>query len=141
MGIIILFVLLLFWAGPFAESILKEQPDLLTIRDVTITIERADTPAARARGLSGRAGLAENTGMLFVLEASKRHSFWMKDMNFPIDIIWIDEHHTVVDITREAKPASFPDSFAPAVPARYVLEVNAGFADHHRIKIGDTISF
>ncbi|MDX1535781.1 MAG: DUF192 domain-containing protein, partial [Candidatus Spechtbacterales bacterium] len=67
------------------------------------------------------------------------YSFWMKEMNFPIDIIWIGEDMRVVDITKNAKPESYPKRFSPSVLAQYVLEVVAGFSDEHGVEIGDSI--
>ena len=63
----------------------------------------------------------------------------MKEMNFPIDIIWIGEHMSVVDITKSASPSSFPQTFVSSAPALYVLEVQAGFAERHGVKIGDQV--
>jgi len=102
-------------------------------------VEVADTAEARTRGLSGREMLSSQHGMLFIFDDVQRHAFWMKDMNFPIDIIWIDERWRVVDITYGARPDAFPEIFSPRVPVRYVLEVNAGEA--RDIKIGDDVTF
>ena len=97
------------------------------------TLEVVDTQATRMQGLSGRSFLERNRGMLFVFETSGRHSFWMKDVPFPLDIAWISEKGKVVHIERFADPASYnkehpgeSESFAPPEPARYVLEVNGG---------------
>jgi len=91
--------------------------------------------------LSNREKLAENQGMLFVFDHTDYHSFWMKDMRFAIDIIWIDENKKVVDITHNAEPESYPKIFKPSLPAQYVLEVNAGWAEEHRVKVGDLADF
>lgn len=95
------------------------------------------SPAERSRGLSGRSSLPDGQAMLFVFPASARHGIWMKDMRFPIDIVWLDESKTVVDIKRNATPDSYPHSFRPVEPARYVLELNAGFVERHNIVPGD----
>jgi len=114
---------------------------VLTINDATIRIVRAATPAERAQGLSGKDALSENEGMLFVFDRADYHAFWMKDMRFPLDIIWIDDNRVVVDMATHALPSSFPASFVPVEPARYVLEVSAGFADRHKIRVGDRVEF
>lgn len=119
--------------------IAPEQGVGLRINDVLIYSTLAISPDERARGLSGRSALGQDQGMLFVHESSAFYSFWMKDMQFSIDIIWIDENNTVVDITRNISPDSFPQSFQPIAPAQYVLEVNAGFADTNSIKIKDVV--
>lgn len=102
----------------------------------------ASSDEERATGLMRRDKLDPQKGMLFIFERQLRYSFWMKEMNFPLDIIWISQDKTVVDITRNAQPcAATCESLFPAEPAKYVLEVNAGFSAQHRIQIGDRIDF
>lgn len=113
---------------------------ILRVGNALIRAEIADTPEKKARGLSGRAALGENEGMLFVFEKPGIYSFWMKDMNFPIDIIWLDEYFRVVDISADAEPSSFPNLFTPSAPAQYALEVPGGFAQQH-ITIGEYVKF
>jgi uncharacterized membrane protein (UPF0127 family) len=118
------------------EAPLATQNPTLTIGDTKIAVEIADTEATRTRGLSGRASLAENTGLLFIFNRADYYGFWMEEMNFPIDIIWLDNNWRVVDITINALPQNFPTTYQPRAPARYVLEVNAGFITTHHITIG-----
>lgn len=106
-----------------------------------ITTEIVKTPAALSLGLSGRAGLWPNQGMLFVFSTADYRGIWMKDMRFPIDIIWLDEQKKIVDIKANATPDSYPTVFAPAAPAKYVIEVNAGFAAANKLKVGDSALF
>ena len=98
------------------------------------------TMLEKARGLSGMAGLPENHGMLFVYASSGRPGFWMKDMHFPIDIIWLSADFTIVNITPSISPDSFPRVFRPKEPAQYVLEVNAGFAERHGVSVGTLLA-
>lgn len=114
---------------------------IVSIGDLTIPVVLADTPALRERGLSGRASLSQDSGMLFVMDSSDVHAIWMKDMRFPIDIIWIDEFLRIVTITADASPNSYPTVFYPSSPAKYILEVNTGFAREHGISVGDRVSF
>ena len=97
-------------------------------------VELAVTPAERNQGLSGHPPLADNEGMLFVFENEAKWTFWMKEMLFPLDMLWIDAGCTVVDITENA-PKPEPGQtlgdlprFFPKTLAQYVLEVNAGTA-------------
>ena len=62
-------------------------------------------------------------------------------MKFSIDIIWIGEGMEVVDITRNISPDSFPQQFKSKLPSKYVLEVNAGWAESRDVEIGDIIKF
>ena len=117
--------------------------DSLDIRvgDTTVSAEVAEPLGQHERGLSGRARLGEKDGMLFVFGTADRYPFWMKEMRFPIDIIWINGGK-VVDITRNLPYPSegeIPASAYPSVPADQVLEVNEGFADRQSLKIGDEI--
>lgn len=108
--------------------------------DVLINLEVADTPAERALGLSGRASLAPDQGMMFVFPNAGQWGIWMKDMKFPLDIIWLDEQKEIVHIEENVLPETYPKVFTPLVPAKYVLEVNAGFVKSQGIKINAILS-
>lgn len=79
--------------------------------------------------------------MLFVFEKADYHSFWMKDMKFAIDIIWIDEDKKITDITHNATPGTYPEIFKPSLPAKYVLEVMSGWIEKNNIEIGMQVNF
>ena len=113
---------------------------LVVIKDIEINVELADTAEKKSQGLSGRNSLLQNQGMLFVYDKPAFYSFWMKDMQFPIDIIWIDENYRVTDIAKSVPPDSFPQTFQPQNLAQYVLEVNAGFSDKNDIRVGDMMA-
>lgn len=108
---------------------------------MVINVSVADTPTEREKGLSKREYLRDDEGMIFVFETLDRHQIWMKDMNFPIDIIWLDENFKIVDIATNASVASYPNTFTPRASAGFIIEVNAGFTTKNNIKIGDTIVF
>ena len=114
---------------------------IMMISDVLITVEISNTQEKRMRGLSGREYLPKKTGMLFVFDKIERHGIWMKDMNFSIDIIWINENDEIIYIIENAQPESYPDVFLPLTPSKYVLEVNAGFVKENKIKMGDKVVF
>ncbi|MBP7804931.1 MAG: DUF192 domain-containing protein [Candidatus Pacebacteria bacterium] len=101
----------------------------------------ATIPEETERGLSNSVPLQPNEGMLFVFDEPGRTPFWMKDMNYSIDIIWIDENKKVIDITRDLSPSSFPNVYPPKEPALYALEVPAGFAAAHDVIVGTDVSF
>ena len=113
----------------------------LTLANTQLSAVVADTPALRTQGLSGRVKLKENEGMLFLFEEPAQYPFWMKDMLFPIDMIWFDADRKVVDITKDATPSSYPELFSPKVKAQYVLEVLSGWAGRHKLKEGDQLLF
>ncbi len=115
----------------------------IRISGVTLTVELANTPDEQARGLSGRESLAPDHGMLFVFDHEARWSFWMKNMNFPLDIIWFDSKRQAVFVEQNLKPCS-PQAchvYAPSTAAMYVLEANAGFVKTHDIHLGTTFVF
>jgi uncharacterized protein len=110
---------------------------MLNIHGVEVRAEVVDTPKDRNTGLSGRESLAEGKGMLFIFEDVDTHSFWMPDMRFALDIIWLDENMKVVYIKENATPESYPELFIPSTPAKYVLEVPSGFSKEEGINVGD----
>lgn len=138
--ILVIFLGIFLWVT-FVSFYFKSK-DFLTINienKVSIKAELADTNIKRTKGLSNKEKLAENQGMLFVFEKPGFYSFWMKEMKFPIDILWIDSEQKVIDLTENLSPETFPQIFQPLKPVQYVLEVNAGFIKKYNIKIGDKI--
>lgn len=116
----------------------------VNIAEQEIKVDLALTAAEQEQGLSGRPGLAENTGMLFVFPNPGNYQFWMKDMNFPIDMIWLSSDLKVVYIEKNATPESYPETFGPGEndgSAKYVLEVVSGFSDKNNLKVGDEVFF
>ena len=103
--------------------------------DVTV----ADEVDERLLGLSNTESLGEQRGKLFIFDENAKHGIWMKDMNYPIDIIWIDSNLKVVHIAENVSPRTYPEIFAPSVDARFVLEVNAYFVSSTRVEVGNTL--
>jgi uncharacterized membrane protein (UPF0127 family) len=108
---------------------------------VTLCAEVATDGADLMLGLSGRGGLDDGTGMLFVFPEEGYLGFWMKDMNFPIDILWFDSSRRLIHSIAEADPASYPEVFYPSQKARFVLEVPSGFIATHDVQQGDRFEF
>jgi uncharacterized protein len=113
----------------------------LKIGEITLNVGVASTDAEREMGLSGKSGLAENGGLLFVFDKEGYYGFWMKDMNFAIDIVWLDKNKKVTHIENNVSPETYPKIFNSPVPSLYVLEIPAGFLVKNKIKIGDTAEF
>lgn len=120
---------------------IKRSSDTLRIDDTVLDVEIADTLEERTRGLSNRKELNERAGMLFIFETPGRYGFWMKDMNFAIDIVWINDAWHVVGVTQRVGPETFPKIFYPNEPVKYVLELPAGAVEKFTIDIGSKISF
>ncbi len=106
----------------------------------TITAEVAGTPYLREKGLMFVRSLPQDYGMLFIFETPQQLRFWMKNTLIPLDIIFISENFTVVNIAENAQPCSeYCPLYVSAAPAKYVVEVNAGFAERNGIEVGDGV--
>jgi uncharacterized membrane protein (UPF0127 family) len=115
----------------------------VNVNNNVLCVEIVDTPEKMSKGLSEREDLKENQGMLFVFGDKNIPGFWMKDMKFPIDIIWINDNE-IVDISKnvpvpDASTTTQPPNYSPSEPVNYVLEVNAGYVDKYNVEIGNTI--
>lgn len=113
----------------------------LSFNDKTFMVEVVKDKNSRAKGLSGREKLPPYHGMLFVFEEPAKYCFWMKDTKFSLDIIWLDESKTVVDIEKYVSPETYPASFCPETPALYGLEVSAGIVEQTGLEIGTQLRF
>ncbi len=126
---------------PNNQGLKKQQ---IKINNTVVSIEVADTAATRSRGLSGREKLATDSGMLFVYPETKIYRFWMKEMKFPLDMIFIN-NGSVVDILKDVPAPELSKKeqdliiYQPKTPINMMLEVNAGFADKNQIKVGDGV--
>jgi uncharacterized protein len=115
-------------------------PIAVRLNSTLIEVEVATTEKALYQGLSDRDVLKSNHGLLLVFDKEDYHSIVMRDMNFSIDVIWIDKNLEIVDIKTIFKPTD-KNIAKPSQPALYVLEVNAGLTGIHDIKIGDKVQF
>jgi len=107
-----------------------------------VWVEVRDTDEERQLGLSGREGLKEDEGMLFVFEKAGRHGFWMKEMRFDLDFVFIKDNQ-VVELMVEVKAPRLdeaPRSIRPTQEVEMVLEVNSGWVDDNSIKLDDVVS-
>lgn len=113
---------------------LKKQ--IITVGPVELPVEVAATVEEQKQGLSDRTSLPRDAGMLFTFAVPVREGFWMKDMNFPLDFVYLRDGE-VVELKENAQPEFLPVPFFPNEPADAVLEVNAGFIKEHGIAVGD----
>lgn len=121
-----------------AEEAPGTAQEQLVLADVRIDIKKAETPEERYLGLSDHTHLPPNSGMLFVYEEPGFYEFTMRDMDFALDIIWLDQNMQVVNIAHEVPPDTYPQTFGTDSVAQYVLEVPAGFSQQHSIEPGVT---
>lgn len=113
---------------------------LVSSGDTAVQVAIADTQELRALGLSFTEPLSEGQGMFFIFETLDIHGFWMKDMRYPIDIIWFSEDMQVVHIEKNVLPSTYPDILFPTSFAKYVLEVPAGFSTAKNIQKGQVFT-
>ena len=110
-----------------------------------IIVQIADTLDKETQGLSNRNGLAEGTGMLFAFENLSPQYMWMKDMNFPLDMVWLDQNKKIVHIETDVTPESYlenpPKIFSSTVLALYVIEIPSGDATRLGFSLGESLSF
>lgn len=133
--LLVLFVAIVLLLKPIAY------PKQLLINGKVFEIEVADSPKLLVRGLSGHAPLSSNQGMLFVFQTPGDYGIWMKDMTFPIDIIWINENYRVVHVEKAVSPQTYPKVFHSSSNSIYVLEIASGEAERINLKNGDLVEF
>jgi uncharacterized membrane protein (UPF0127 family) len=104
-----------------------------------LAIEEVSSPEAQEKGLGGRASISDHEGMLFVFDQADMHCFWMKDMQFPIDMLWLDASKTVVHLEQNVPPDSYPKTYCPEQSSNYVLEVQAGLSAKAGVGVGSRL--
>ena len=110
----------------------------IRIKNNEFIVETVENPDKRVKGLSGRKNMCESCGMLFIFPKSGKYGFWMKDMKFNLDIIWINNER-ITNIAKDV-PYDFKETITPDISADEVLELNAGVADRFGIEVGDEVS-
>ena len=137
-GVAALLVLLagyFFWRN---NAALKIEPDQIVIRGHIFKIETVVSESAKAKGLGGRQSICADCGMLFVFDKPDTHAFWMKDMQFALDLLWLRGGRVV--FLEKNVPSSFGQTMIPSEKADRVLELNAGTVDKLGIVLGDSVS-
>ena len=144
---IIFVVLLVILVTSGSYFIVKQQVKLeeICFENNCFEIEIAKKQIDKINGLMNRENLKENKGMLFDFGKDGNYSIWMKNMNFPIDIIWINSNLTVVSFVENANPCIEEEceTYSSDKSAKYVLEINSGKIEEINLKIGDeaTLSY
>ncbi len=127
--------------SPYSRSFFSStsSKSYVNIHNTFYNLFLARSPEERARGLSGRDGLKEDEGMFFVFPKEGRHGFWMKDMSFPIDVLWLNKEGKVIHIVENMKPNSYPKTYYPDIPASFAVELPANSVSKTKVKVGDII--
>ena len=128
-------------------TLIPEGGARVIIGDAVYWVDLALTPEERTRGLSGRPSLNIHAGMLFVYDDDGPRTFWMPDMHFPLDMVWIRSDCTVAGVTADVPnpPLDLPRDQLPRYPSsepvRFILEINAGHAATHNIVPDSRVEF
>lgn len=142
-GIVVVLVILFFVWQTFLSPVILGQKGTIEIKGQKFSVDVASTDKAQEKGLSGKKSLSDKGGMLFVFPASDFHTFWMKGMLIPIDIIFIDKN-TITTIYKNVAPPRTPNEtsplYRPSIPSDKALEIKAGLSDKYGIKEGDTVN-
>lgn len=112
----------------------------MTVNNHTFTLTVADTEKKKEIGLSGQKSLAKNKGMLFPYETKTIPAFWMRNMKFPIDILFISDGK-IVTLYKNVKPPVTNEQltlYQPSQPVDAVVEINAGLSEQFKLNVGDT---
>ena len=120
---------------------IKEGFMKMMVGKATVKVQVRDTMEGRRQGLSGFEKLEEDEGMLFVFPRSLRYGFWMKEMKFDLDFVFIKDD-LVVEILEGVpapKEGEQPIKIQPKQEVNKVLEVNSGWAKRQRVKVGDKV--
>jgi uncharacterized membrane protein (UPF0127 family) len=125
-------------AGARAENILDFPSVNFESNSLKLTL--AKTVKDREQGLSDKMSLGQDEGMLFIFDSPGRYGFWMKNMLFPIDMIWLDQDAVVVSIDSDVTPDSYPNIYYPKSDALYVLETNAGLSKRWGLEVGHKLN-
>jgi uncharacterized protein len=114
----------------------------ISINGIKVLFAIASTDEQRIKGLSGLGKLNENEGMIFIFDEPSKQGFWMNEMNFPIDIIWLDSNGKVVHVEKNLEPCRLFMTcpvYKPQLDSLYVIELRSGFTSDHSIKNGSII--
>ena len=125
------FVLLLV-AG-YSLFLSDQSTNSIQIDDATFVATVADDADERAIGLGETESLSRNEAMLFVFDEPNKHGIWMKDVEYPIDVLWLDGSKQIVHIVENMQPESYPVVYQPESAALYVIEMAAGTIEDNAI--------
>ncbi|MFA6422370.1 MAG: DUF192 domain-containing protein [Candidatus Buchananbacteria bacterium] len=139
--VVFLIALVIFFAPKLFSRFLDKSPRAI-IDGKEIRLEIVKTTEQMQRGLSFRDSLDASSGMLFVYDKYVVPSFWMKDMRFSIDIIWIRDNSVIgIEENLPVITSGTLPLYKPSELVNYVLEVNAGLIKQNGISPGDKVSF
>lgn len=137
---------ILLWVCPAFPLLGTSQAKFIKIffpNGSSVTAELAITPEQRQLGLMFREGINDDQGMLLVFEEEGLFTIWMKNMKFPLDILWLDREKRIVHIVCDVPPCQADPcaTYSPQIPSQYVLELRAGWVKENELKLYDRLEF
>jgi len=137
---IVIGIILIFFAITAYVYFNQKFYSYVEIKGYKFFVELADTQFKQTQGYSNHQPIKDNEGMLFVFSNNTERSFWMKDMLFPLDMIWISDNK-IINISRNLPPEGETpiNKYYSGQPSNYVLEINGGLSDKLGLKIGDKV--
>lgn len=123
------------YAGP------ADSTEVTADKTECVKLELVESPSTRRLGLSNRPSLPREEGMLFDFKKPGQYCMWMKDMNFGLDMIWLNPEKEIVAIRKGVSPKTYPASFCGPGTERYVIEVNVGIVEQAGLEKGQKIDF
>ena len=118
----------------------RQQP-ILKINHSEYYLDQAKQLSVQEKGLGGKSSLASNKGMLYTFNQPGKQCFWMKDMKFSLDIIWLTSDKQVDYISQNVSPQAYPDIYCTNIASKYVIEMNAGTVEKESIHSGQYLHF
>lgn len=114
----------------------------LIVKNVQVRVVIGDSPGKRAKGLMNAKSLSDGVGFMAVFDRAGRYGVWMKNMQIPIDVIWLNSQYKVVDIKQNAQPCHTEkcEVFMSSTSAQYVLELNGGWVTRYGLSFGDCVT-
>ena len=124
------------------------QKGIVHAGEASVSVDISDTECKRDLGLSGRDTLPDGDGMIFIFDVAGNYPFWMQDMNFPLDMVWVSSDFVVTGIEKNVSPDTYDaqnpsasGTFGGEFLAQYVLELPAGYTSREDIEVGNKITF
>lgn len=138
--VIIIIIGIILWSGKMRTGavLFKDRTEQLVAK-----VEIAENLSQWAKGLMFRKSLDQDKGMLFIFSDEVQRTFWMKNVNFPLDLIFISQDSKIVELKENFMPCQSGEkceSYKSENPAKYVLEVNGGFVNKNNILIGESLN-
>ena len=137
----ILAVLLLAADGLIIYAAWQPSYQILKVNGQTYKLLEAKTAASMTKGLGDRSYLPLKEGMLFIFSKPAVQCFWMKDMSFPLDMVWLNSSRQAVAIKQHILPSTYPEAFCPPELAQFVIELNSGQVQASGIQLGQMLNY